>query len=1094
MAGNARKIDEVVDRQAVEQQFQFLSDALTKIKEQIMAMPAIGANYKNASGSDLKQATADLAETQHKLAEAVKLVASETQKALQIQKEYNDLISKLKKNTDDHSNTTKAATTRMQGMTENGKLLAKALADVKKQLEDGIAAGKLNEQQQQKLSQQTEVLTSLVNQQQKGFSSLTAEIRSGERALQSMREAGLQNSSEFREMQLSVAEARREFNNFAKEQKILSAEAPTIQALTTVARGLGGAYAAGAGAAALFGDENGKVEKELRKLVAVMTLLKGLQEFNEAWQQKNAIATSVSVLWNKALTAVYGEEAVAAATAAEATGALYIAMTGGLILVIGALAAGAYYLVKGLNEWANADEILREKETKLAEASKEVNEARNKEIEIVEKLNKNRRLALENELAAAEKSGASADKILAIKTALNEFDKKAASEMVARTGVTAKNLKNLETQYFSAASAVRYYSELVKNDESDKKNHKFLEDDKANLESAKKKYDSLKILYDQNSKAFYENLKVQTEGEEIEIEKQKLSVEERRRYDLQVAKTKAETAIHANEVILADEKSTQKQRIAASEEILADQIRLIRKEADIKKFEPGNTPGSRALIEKETIDIIAKTKIEGQEKIQKINQEYAKRDAAAYFAIRNSQIEMAKSADEAILNNDTSTFSERMRAKTRQIREEAELEKIRYAQQLSKAGLTDAEIEAIEAQHSEKLTLITQNGLRDIQKLREEARKKEDDDNKKYDEGYLAKINGENARQMAELNSLYANGAISLEKYNDEKLKLENSGQVKVINAEIAALQRQLSVTTDLTEKDIIRAKLKGKDADLSKLAVKTTEQETTAKEKKAAKAISYEQDAANAITAIVDGQHEMELNRIQKEIDANTVQKNIEIENVNQSTLSAQEKAARIAIINANAQANEERLNKKKKDEQIKQAQFDKEMQLFTLGVKLVLDTVAAVSNPKKWLDVAADASGIVAIAAKPIPKYQFGTDSHPGGPAIVGEVGKEQINLPDGRSFLSPDGPTLLNLPKNAQVIPHDETNRLMLNDMMQRQAASLMGSPDVVNELRTMREMQVWQTGKLIKALGQKQPVRVTVINNGELNNYIKQQVYE
>ena len=63
-----------------------------------------------------------------------------------------------------------------------------------------------------------------------------------------------------------------------------------------------------------------------------------------------------------------------------------------------------------------------------------------------------------------------------------------------------------------------------------------------------------------------------------------------------------------------------------------------------------------------------------------------------------------------------------------------------------------------------------------------------------------------------------------------------------------------------------------------------------------------------------------------------------------------------------------------------------------------------------------------------------------------------------------------------------------------MMQRQASALMGSPDVVNELRTMREMQVWQTGKLIKALGQKQPVKVTVINNGDLNNYIKQQVYE
>ena len=1087
MGGNARKIDEVIDRQAVEQQLQFLSDALARIKDQIMAMPAIGANYKNASGADLKQATNDLADTQQKLAEAVKLVATETQKALQVQKEYNDLISKIKKNTDDHSNSTKAATTRMQGMTENGKLLAKALSDVKKQLEDGIAAGKLSEQQQQKLSQQTEVLTSLVNQQQKGFASLTAEIRSGERALQTMREAGLQNSAEFREMQLSVAEARREFNNFAKEQRILSAEAPTIQALTTVARGLGGAYAAGAGAAALFGDENGKVEKELRKLIAVMTLLKGLQEFNEAWQQKNAIATAVSVLWNKALTAVYGEEAVAAATAAEATGALYAVMSGGLLLVIGLVVGAVIGLVSETKNLINANEKAAESAIKIADADKKVVDSSKEVQEAYKALNEERNKANQEELSAAEKAGKSQYEIMAIKKRIAEENRKAANEAIGYNGITKQSIGEAGAAWQMAAENAAGYAQqiafLTKNGKD------VPEALQKQAEAAEKQAATFKASFEFQKGIFESRDKAAQESSEIEIEKAKLSAEEQRKYNLLVAKDKAEAAIHANEVILANENSTQKQRLAASKKITEEQIQLIKAEASIKKSEPGVTPAGRALIEKEASDAVAKAKIEGQEKLQKINHDYAKRDRDAYFAIRNAQIEMAKNANDAILQNDSSTFAEKMRAKTREIKDETELENIRYAKQRSQEGLTQKEIQALGTEHYTKLTAITSKGLSDLQKLRGEAAKKQEEDDKKYNEGYLAKINGENSRQMAELNSLYTSGAISIEKYNAAKLKLENAGQIRVINAEIAALEQQLRVTTDLTEKDIIRAKLKDKDAQLSKVKVKQTDEETAANKKKTDKAVSFEQDAATAITAIVDGQHEMELNRIQKEIDANTVQKNTEIENVNQSTLSVQQKAARIAIINATAQANEERLNKKKRDEQIKQAEFDKAMEAFKLGVKLIIDTADL-----NWVAAAADAAGLIALAAKPIPKYQFGTDNHPGGPAIVGEVGQEKINLPDGSSFLSPNGPTLLNLPKNAQVIPHDETNRLMLNDMMQRQASALMGSPDVVNELRTMREMQVWQTGKLIKALGQKQPVKVTVINNGDLNNYIKQQVYE
>ncbi|MGC4375931.1 phage tail tape measure protein [Fictibacillus sp. Mic-4] len=60
---------------------------------------------------------------------------------------------------------------------------------------------------------------------------------------------------------------------------------------------------------------------------------------------------------------------------------------------------------------------------------------------------------------------------------------------------------------------------------------------------------------------------------------------------------------------------------------------------------------------------------------------------------------------------------------------------------------------------------------------------------------------------------------------------------------------------------------------------------------------------------------------------------------------------------------------------------------------------------------------------------KYAKGTDGHPGGPAIVGDGGGEElIRTPDGRTFLSPATDTLVNLPRGTQVLPHKETKALL------------------------------------------------------------------
>lgn len=59
----------------------------------------------------------------------------------------------------------------------------------------------------------------------------------------------------------------------------------------------------------------------------------------------------------------------------------------------------------------------------------------------------------------------------------------------------------------------------------------------------------------------------------------------------------------------------------------------------------------------------------------------------------------------------------------------------------------------------------------------------------------------------------------------------------------------------------------------------------------------------------------------------------------------------------------------------------------------------------------------------------YADGTDSHPGGPALVGDGGmKELILYPNGHMGLSPDTDTLVDLPRGTQVASGPETKDIM------------------------------------------------------------------
>ncbi|MGE6379924.1 phage tail tape measure protein [Peribacillus muralis] len=67
-------------------------------------------------------------------------------------------------------------------------------------------------------------------------------------------------------------------------------------------------------------------------------------------------------------------------------------------------------------------------------------------------------------------------------------------------------------------------------------------------------------------------------------------------------------------------------------------------------------------------------------------------------------------------------------------------------------------------------------------------------------------------------------------------------------------------------------------------------------------------------------------------------------------------------------------------------------------------------------------------------VPQYAQGTDGHPeDGPAIVGDgtgsnAGQELISTPDGKHYLSPAKPTLVNLPKGTHVLAASLTKQLI------------------------------------------------------------------
>lgn len=232
-------------------------------------------------------------------------------------------------------------------------------------------------------------------------------------------------------------------------------------------------------------------------------------------------------------------------------------------------------------------------------------------------------------------------------------------------------------------------------------------------------------------------------------------------------------------------------------------------------------------------------------------------------------------------------------------------------------------------------------------------------------------------------------------------------------------------------EQELAKAKIKLEQV-MSDAAIeeidKITDADDKANEKRKASVRDWMQvaaDSLNAINGLVSTVYDAKISKIEEEQEANSEAGEAEIERITElvdkkAITEEQGEARKRAAEDRTAKKNEE-LEKKKQQLKNKQAVWDKANSIAQAGIATALAITRALPNTA--LAVIAGAMGaaqVATILATPIPKYAKGTDRHKGGPAIVGDGGMPELVIFGGKSWVTPDTPTLVDLPAGAMVIP--------------------------------------------------------------------------
>lgn len=225
--------------------------------------------------------------------------------------------------------------------------------------------------------------------------------------------------------------------------------------------------------------------------------------------------------------------------------------------------------------------------------------------------------------------------------------------------------------------------------------------------------------------------------------------------------------------------------------------------------------------------------------------------------------------------------------------------------------------------------------------------------------------------------------------------------------------------------------------------------------------------DVLNTISEFVNTLFDAQITKIEEQQEANDEAGEAEIERitslVEKKVITEEEGEARKRAAEYQTAKKNEELEKKKQQLKHKQAVWDKANGVAQAGISTALAIMNALQMQPFPVGIAmaaiAAAMGAVQIAtilATPIPKYAHGTDYHQGGPAIVGDGGRQEVVLFQGGAWLTPDIPTLVDMPRGAVVVPSVSEYEGMVPGLVDVPANGNAQTPVIVaNDYRKLEE---------------------------------------
>lgn len=391
----------------------------------------------------------------------------------------------------------------------------------------------------------------------------------------------------------------------------------------------------------------------------------------------------------------------------------------------------------------------------------------------------------------------------------------------------------------------------------------------------------------------------------------------------------------------------------------------------------------------------------------------------------------------------------------------------------------EAEIKAAENNGAD-ISLIEQKYLNEKRKLYEEYAADEVEEISKSAAAQQVVRNAMYNSEIKEIEKAFAAGLISREEYERKKAEITEQYSIDTAKAAISSLEEQLAVEElSADDREAIAEKLQKAKADLANAEadaeiaaierIKDEEEKSYKKRMKNAQMwMGVASDAIGTIGDLMSTLYEGEINSIEKQQEANDEAYNADVERIDamveQGVLSTEEGEARKRAAEAEtAKKNEELENEKVKLQQ-KQAKWQKGVQIAQTGIATARGIMEAwqlgpvIGAVMAGVIAAMGLVQVATIAATPIPAYKEGTKNggHVGGLAIVGDGGKQEVIVYGGKGWITPDTPTIVDLPKGAEVYPDinsfDNVN-LSLNPINDNK-----GGPVIANDYSELsREMK-------------------------------------